>query len=110
MLTEIIVRPDSNEITEYAAGTIGNPVPAHFTRLGPDLAGENDILRAIQMLPGVQTGPDGFGGIYVRGGSSGHNLMMLDGAPIYNPLHLLEVIFLNVSWRKKKKVEKLVLF
>ncbi|MEM9823203.1 MAG: TonB-dependent receptor, partial [Bacteroidota bacterium] len=91
LLTEIVVRPDSNGIGSYITGSIGNPVPQQLTRLSPDLAGESDVLRAIQLLPGVQTGTDGFGGIYVRGGGGGHNLMLLDGATIYNPLHLLGV-------------------
>ena len=54
----------------------------------PSLGGEPDPLRTISQFSGVNTGPDGFGGIYIRGGSMDQNLFLLDGVPVYNPLHL----------------------
>lgn len=54
----------------------------------PMLFGETDLLRAIQYLPGVQSGNEGFTGIYVRGGSPDQNLILLDGVPVYNASHL----------------------
>ncbi len=54
----------------------------------PALLGENDPMRAVQMQPGVQSGNEGARGIFVRGGSPDQNLMLLDGAPVYNPSHL----------------------
>lgn len=53
----------------------------------PRFAGEADIIRSTHLLPGVQTGPDGIGGIFVRGGNSGHNLITVDGVPVYNVNH-----------------------
>ena len=53
----------------------------------PALAGETDIIRIAQMLPGVQTGTDGVGGLHVRGGSNGQNLILIDGVPVYNISH-----------------------
>src|SRR5699024_10744564 len=49
---------------------------------------EKDVLKAIQLLPGVQTGNDGSTGLFVRGGSPDQNLILLDGVPVYNVSHL----------------------
>ncbi len=54
----------------------------------PALLGEADVLKAIQMLPGVQGGNEGSSGIYVRGGGPDQNLILLDGVPVYNAAHL----------------------
>src|ERR1043165_4971447 len=54
----------------------------------PAMLGENDPMRAVQMQPGVQSGNEGARGIFVRGGSPDQNLMLLDGATVYNPSHL----------------------
>lgn len=53
----------------------------------PSLAGEADLIRTLHLLPGVQTGTDGVGGLHIRGGNNGHNLMMIDGVPVYNISH-----------------------
>ena len=50
--------------------------------------GEPDILRAVQLLPGVNARNDFSSGFNVRGGESDQNLILLDGYPIYNPFHL----------------------
>jgi hypothetical protein len=55
----------------------------------PVLFGEKDILKTIQLLPGVQSAGDGSSGFYVRGGSIDQNLILLDEATVYNPSHLL---------------------
>ncbi len=54
----------------------------------PVLLGEPDVLKVIQLLPGVQSGSEGTSGIYVRGGGPDQNLFLLDGVPIYNANHL----------------------
>lgn len=54
----------------------------------PAFLGEVDILKAIQLLPGVQAGSEGSSGLYVRGGGADQNLIMLDGVPVYNASHL----------------------
>lgn len=53
----------------------------------PALFGEVDILKALQLLPGVQSN-EGTAGLYIRGGTPDQNLILLDGAPVYNPGHL----------------------
>ena len=55
----------------------------------PAIGGEVDVLKAIQLLPGVQNGGEGSAGLYVRGGGPDENLVMLDGAPLYNINHAL---------------------
>ena len=55
----------------------------------PVLFGENDILKTIQLLPGIKSAGEGNSGFYVRGGASDQNLILLDEAPVYNASHLL---------------------
>ena len=55
----------------------------------PVLFGERDILKTIQLLPGVKSAGEGNSGFYVRGGASDQNLILLDEAPVYNASHLL---------------------
>ncbi len=54
----------------------------------PALLGEKDVMKAIQLLPGVQKGSEGSSGIYVRGGGPDQNLIILDDAVVYNASHL----------------------
>jgi TonB dependent receptor/CarboxypepD_reg-like domain/TonB-dependent Receptor Plug Domain len=55
----------------------------------PVLFGEKDVLKTIQLLPGIQFAGDGNSGFYVRGGGADQNLILLDEATVYNPSHLL---------------------
>ena len=55
----------------------------------PVLFGEKDVLKTIQLLPGVKSAGEGNSGFYVRGGASDQNLILLDEAPVYNASHLL---------------------
>ncbi|MEP7377905.1 MAG: TonB-dependent receptor [Chitinophagaceae bacterium] len=55
----------------------------------PVLLGERDILKVVQLLPGVKSAGDGNSGFYVRGGAADQNLILLDEAPVYNASHLL---------------------
>jgi hypothetical protein len=55
----------------------------------PALFGEVDILRSIQMLPGIQSAGEGTTGLFVRGGSADQTLMLLDEATVYNASHFL---------------------
>ncbi|MGM0589577.1 MAG: TonB-dependent receptor [Bacteroidota bacterium] len=54
----------------------------------PTLLGETDVLKTLQLLPGVQGGMEGTSGMHVRGGSPDQNLILLDGVPVYNAYHL----------------------
>jgi len=55
----------------------------------PVLFGEKDVLKTIQLLPGIKSGGDGKAGFYVRGGGADQNLILLDEATVYNASHLL---------------------
>ena len=54
----------------------------------PTIFGENDVIKALQLLPGVQGGTEGSAGMYVRGGGMDENLLLLDGVPVYNVNHM----------------------
>jgi outer membrane cobalamin receptor len=54
----------------------------------PLLLGEADLIKTLQMMPGVQGGNEGTSGFYVRGGGPDQNLILLDGVPVYNVNHL----------------------
>ena len=63
-------------------------VPIETIKSLPALMGEVDLIRAIQLLPGVKSGNEGSTGMYVRGGGPDQNLILLDGVPVYNVSHL----------------------
>ena len=66
-------------------------VPLQIVKSAPALFGESDVIKTIQLLPGVQGGLEGFSGIYVRGGGPDENLLLLDGIPVYNAEHMLGI-------------------
>ena len=65
-----------------------NTLDLNQVRKLPALFGEVDIIKNIQMLPGVITAGEGTSSFYVRGGSADQNLILNDEAPIYDPSHL----------------------
>ncbi len=67
-------------------------VPDELIANTPVVLGEKDVLKTLQMMPGVQSGNEGFSGIYVRGGGSDENLMLLDGTSLYNVSHLFGLL------------------
>lgn len=64
-------------------------LPMQEVKTIPVLLGEVDILKSLQLLPGVQSGSEGGTGLYVRGGGPDQNLILLDEAPVYNASHVL---------------------
>ena len=86
---------DIDEVTIVAEETVVErtqtsivEVPVQQIKNIPALLGEVDVLKAIQLLPGVQSGGEGTSGFYVRGGGPDQNLILLDGVPVYNASHL----------------------
>jgi hypothetical protein len=77
-------RADPLETVQMSRATI----PVEQIKSLPMLLGEVDVLKALQLLPGVQSGAEGTSGLYVRGGGPDQNLILLDGAPVYNASHL----------------------
>ena len=57
----------------------------------PQVGGEPDLLHLLRAKAGVQSSAGSIGGLYVRGGNSGHNLVLLDGVPVYNWTHLMGI-------------------
>lgn len=55
----------------------------------PMIMGEKDIMKAVQLMPGVKSAGEGASGFFVRGGGTDQNLILLDEATVYNPSHLL---------------------
>lgn len=87
-LNEVVVVAgrNNNNVQKPQVGVIDVPVTA--IKNLPVLMGERDILKIIQLLPGVQGGQEGTTGFYVRGGNLDQNLVQLDEATVYNPNHL----------------------
>ena len=86
------------EVTVVAHPSLSGPQSAQMSAIEvpisqikgiPAIGGEVDVLKAIQLLPGVQSGSEGTTGIYVRGGGPDENLITLDGVPLYNVSHLM---------------------
>ncbi|UII75316.1 TonB-dependent receptor [Flagellimonas sp. HMM57] len=63
-------------------------IPIEQIEVLPALGGEVDVLKALQLMPGVQSGNEGSSGLYVRGGSPDQNLVLLDDVPLYYVNHL----------------------
>lgn len=63
-------------------------LPVNQIKKIPTLLGEKDVLKVLQLMPGVQKGSEGQAGIYVRGGGPDQNLIILDDAIVYNANHL----------------------
>ncbi len=66
-------------------------VPLETVKSMPRFLGETDVLKTLQLLPGVSQGTEGSSGILVRGGGPEQNLILLDGTLIYNPSHFLGI-------------------
>ncbi len=77
----------NENVTSTQTGTISLDVKA-ISKI-PVFFGEKDVLKTMQLLPGVISAGDGNSGFYVRGGASDQNLILLDDAPVYNASHLL---------------------
>jgi outer membrane receptor for ferrienterochelin and colicin len=82
----VVAKDKLSEVQNNQMGMIKLPM-AQVKQL-PVLMGEMDILKSIQMMPGVQSGTEGTSGLYVRGGGPDQNLILLDGVPVYNANHL----------------------
>lgn len=84
---EVIARREDENVKAPEMGVVKMNSKAISTI--PALMGEVDIIKAIQLLPGVQATSEGSSGFSVRGGSPDQNLILLDEAPVYNASHLL---------------------
>lgn len=88
-LKEVIINNDKKPITIGIGGKLSFS-PQKLSNV-PSLSGTPDIVKLLQLTPGVQNSGDANGYLYVRGGDPGHNLMMYADAPVYGMSHLLGV-------------------
>ncbi|MEM6844077.1 MAG: TonB-dependent receptor [Bacteroidota bacterium] len=83
----IVAEPEENQIRSLDMG-VAKIRPQDIENV-PVLFGEKDVLKTIQLLPGIQGAGEGNSGFYVRGGNADQNLILLDEATVYNASHLL---------------------
>ncbi|GAB3323595.1 TonB-dependent receptor [Larkinella ripae] len=90
LLTEVTVtgRQTGEEKASESARMSTIDIPINQIKKIPAFLGEKDVLKVLQLMPGVQKGSEGSTGIYVRGGGPDQNLIILDDAVVYNANHL----------------------
>lgn len=86
-LDEVVVEAKSIDLVETSQMSVTD-IPLRDIKNLPVLMGETDVLKVVQLMPGVQSGSEGTSGLYVRGGGPDQNLFLLDGVPVYNASHL----------------------
>lgn len=87
-LEEVVIISNKTETGLLATQMGSMDIPLNHIKNTPSFLGEADVLKSIQLLPGVQAGTEGTAGMYVRGGGPDENLYLLDGVPLYNVEHL----------------------
>lgn len=87
-LKEVVISADEKKKIHEESRMSVISIPIQQIKDIPALLGEKDVLKVIQLMPGVQKGSEGSSGIYVRGGGPDQNLIILDDATVYNAYHL----------------------
>lgn len=88
LLDEVKITADRAERISESARMSTISVPVAQVKSVPSLLGEKDVMKVLQLMPGVQKGSEGSTGLYVRGGGPDQNLIILDDAIVYNVSHL----------------------
>ncbi|MEM9823499.1 MAG: TonB-dependent receptor [Bacteroidota bacterium] len=88
ILEEVVVSAESNKEVLNSTQMSLDKITVREAKLLPAIFGEVDIIKTLQLKPGIKSGGEGTTGIVVRGGSPDQNLFILDEAIIYNPSHL----------------------
>ncbi len=88
VLDEVIVSAEKTTTYEKRKEMSIVSVPIGKVTVMPSLGGESDLLKSLQLMPGIQSGNEASSGLYVRGGSPDQNLMVIDDVPIYYVNHL----------------------
>lgn len=83
---EIVASQQTNVSETVQMSTVGLPIQQ--VQDIPAFLGEKDVIKVMQLMPGVQSGSEGSSGLFVRGGSNDQNLIILDDAVVYNADHL----------------------
>ncbi|HZX74951.1 MAG TPA: TonB-dependent receptor plug domain-containing protein [Cyclobacteriaceae bacterium] len=87
-LDEVVIKATESDAIHESTKMSTVTISAQQIKSMPAFMGETDILKVLQLTPGVQSGNEGSTGLYVRGGGPDQNLILLDGVPVYNASHL----------------------
>lgn len=87
-LDSVIVTAEGTSLDENIQMSRHNLTSAQIESM-PAILGEADVVKVLQLLPGVKPGREGFSTFHVRGGRPDQNLVLLDGLALYNPSHVL---------------------
>jgi hypothetical protein len=87
-LDEVVIESESYKDIVNSSQMGKTSLPIEDAKLIPAVFGEVDILKVLQLKPGVQSGGEGSSGLFVRGGGPDQNLILMDGAQVYNAAHL----------------------
>lgn len=87
-LREVVIEANSLQQKLNANRMSVETLTTREAKLLPAIFGEVDLIKALQLKPGVQSGGEGASGLYVRGGGPDQNLVLLDDAVVYNASHL----------------------
>ncbi len=88
ILNEVVVSAEKSAVYEKRKEMSIVTVPVAKVTVMPSLGGESDLLKSLQLMPGIQSGNEASSSLYVRGGSPDQNLMVIDDVPIYYVNHL----------------------
>jgi outer membrane cobalamin receptor len=88
VLDEVVVNASKADAIHEITRMSSVSIPIDQIKALPAFFGETDVLKVLQLMPGVQSGSEGSSGLYVRGGGPDQNLILLDGVPVYNASHL----------------------
>jgi hypothetical protein len=88
ILGEVIVSAEKPATYEKRKEMSVVSLPVSKVTAMPSLGGESDLLKSLQLMPGIQSGNEASSGLYVRGGSPDQNLMVIDDVPVYYVNHL----------------------
>jgi len=89
MLSEVVITSEKPNANITRAEMSATRLEIKNIQRIPALMGEIDVIKAIQLLPGVKSVAEGSSGFSVRGGATDHNLILLDEATVYNASHLM---------------------
>jgi hypothetical protein len=89
VIDEVVVTGDKKNHNVESIDLSTEKIPVKMVKKLPSFMGEVDVMKSIQLLPGIQSGGEASSGLYVRGGGPDENLLLLDESPVYNASHLM---------------------
>lgn len=89
LIESVEITAEGRDVNVRSIEMSTNKLQMHTIQKLPQLLGETDVIKTIQLLPGVLQANEASGGFHVRGGSVDQNLILLDNAPVYNASHVM---------------------